>query len=155
MGNGTSSQRIRIGSLAELDGLVARHLTGAAPTTFWEDSHAFLHCDTFEEAVEALHDPYFQQFTPEERDPDTVLREVRVFRPYSSDVDEALTLIEMLSGSAVFSFRFTGGRWEAAFGEQPVVQGRTAPLAICLAALRVRGIEVELDLERRQEMVGK
>lgn len=135
-------------SFSELDRLIASHISGEVPKTYWEDSHAHLRCDTFEEAVEALHDPYFQQFTPEERSPKTVLREVKVYRPYSTDLKAAWELVEKLSASGALKVWIESGRWAAAFGEHPPEHGRSASLAICLAALRARGIEVELDLER-------
>ncbi len=136
-------------SLPELDSAIARHITGDVPKTYWEDSHAHLQCATFEEALEALHDPYFQQFTPAERDPSTVLREVKVYRPYSTDLEEAWALVEKLSGTGGMKVWLDGGGWAASFGDQPPVHGRPAALAICLAALRARGIEVELDLDPR------
>ena len=130
----------------ELDALVGRHLTGEQPKRHWEDSHSHLRCESFEEACEALRDPYFQQFTPEERRPDTILHEVEIFRPYSTSIDAAWEVVEALgSPGEALKIKRDKGRWAAAFGDRPAVLGGTAALAICLAALRAKGIEVEFS----------
>jgi hypothetical protein len=145
MGDANIMVRMNVGSLMELDALVGKHLTGEQPKRHWEDSYAHLHCESFEEACEALRDPYFQQFTPEERRPDTILHEVEIFPPYSTSIDAAWEVVESLGSSVeVLKIRRDKGRWAAAFGDRPAALATTAALAICLAALRVRGIEVEI-----------
>ena len=148
MGEVNTPVRIKVGSLMELDALVGKYLTGEQPKRHWEDSYAHLRCESFEEACEALRDPYFQQFTPEERRPDTILHEVEIFHPYSTSIDAAWEVVESL-GSAVelLKIKRDKGRWAAAFGERPAVLATSAALAICLAALRVRGIEIEIMSE--------
>lgn len=132
----------------ELDALIGKHLTGEQPKRHWEDSYAHLHCESFEEACEALRDPYFQQFTPEERRPDTILHEVEIFPPYSTSIDAAWEVVESLGSSIeMLKIKRDKGKWTAAFGDRPAVVAPTAALAICLAALRVRGMEVELVLD--------
>ena len=134
---------MKAGSFMELDALVGKHLTGEEPRRHWEDSYSHLRCESFEEACEALRDPYFQQFTPEERRPDTVLHEVEIFRPYSTSIDAAWEVVEALGTADTLKIRRDKGRWAASFGERPAVLAGTAAMAICLAALRARGIEVE------------
>ena len=147
MGNENTAEKMQITSLMELDALVGRHLTSEQPKRHWEDSYSHLRCESFEEACEALRDPYFQQFTPEERRPDTILHEVEIFRPYSTSIDAAWEVMEAL-GSTVEALKIKRDKagWAAAFGSRPAVIAPTAALAICLAALRVKGIEVDLAL---------
>ena len=148
MGEANTPVRMKVGSLMELDALVGKHLTGEQPKRHWEDSYAHLRCESFEEACEALRDPYFQQFTPEERRPDTILHEVEIFRPYSTSVDAAWDVVESLGSSAeMLKVKRDNGKWGAAFGDRPEVLAGTAALAICLAALRTRELEVELVLD--------
>jgi Phage ABA sandwich domain len=148
MGNDTHHDPISVHSLTELDALVGKHLTHETPRTQWEDSHANLRCDTLDQAMEELNDPYFRQFTPENSRPDTVLHEVEVFHNYSGSLEAAWALVERLSGkSDGLKIRRERARWVASFGNNPPVESRSVAVAICLAALRARGIEVELDLD--------
>ena len=127
--------------------MVGAHITSEAPRTHWEDSHAHLRCATFEEALEAMRDPYFQTGTPLERGPDTLLREVHVYREYTTNLELAWEVVEKLSPSkGPLHIRREGNRWTAAFGDQPAASAASAPLAICLAGLLVCGIAVELSV---------
>jgi hypothetical protein len=92
-----------------------------------------------------MRDPYFQSYSPLERNPDTILREVHVYREYSTNLELAWEIVERLSGQGALEIRREEGRWKASFGGQPAVSATSAPLAICLAGLRARGIEVELQ----------
>jgi hypothetical protein len=144
MGNETSTVRVRIESLAELDALVGRYVTGEKPQSHWEDSHAGLHFDTLEEALEALREPYFQQFIPEQDRGRTVLREIEEYRCYSTDLDLAWETVARLgSAKAPLMVWRESDAWHAAFGAVAGVGAETAPVAICLAGLRSRGIDVE------------
>jgi Phage ABA sandwich domain len=145
MGNEKSTELVRIEALAELDVLVARQITGEKPQSHWEDSHAGLHFDTLEEALEALREPYFQQFIPEGERGRTVLREIEEYRCYSTDLDLAWEAVARLgSAKAPLMVWRESDAWHAAFGGFEGVSGETAPIAICLAGLRARGIEVVL-----------
>ena len=80
------------------DALVGTHVTGEAPEIMWEDSHGHFQFETEAEARQAIADPYYQQFLPEVDWAKTVVRQVRIFRPYCSDpaaiwavVDKATT----------------------------------------------------------------
>ena len=122
---------------------------GKNPQTYWEDSHSFLRFDSIEEALNALADPYFQRCFPEGVRLDNELSEVFEFRSYSSDLSLAWEVVERLSGTVnTLRVRREKSRWVAAFGEGASVSASSAPVAICLAALRTRGIEVDFDLER-------
>ena len=100
-----------------------------------------------EEAIEAMRDPYFQQFVKREASIATVLTEVKEFRRYSSDITAAWEAVEALAARGeTFHARREGERWLIAFGRFEPLSARTAALAICLAALRARGVEVDCDV---------
>jgi hypothetical protein len=141
-------ERLRVASLKELDALVGKYLTNETPQVFWEEQQVCLRFDSIEEALEAMHDPYFQQFIPKDARPHSSLTEVHEFRAYSSDLNCAWEVIDQLStdGDAV-QIHKENGKWSASFGEHGKVVAHTAPVAICLAALLARGIDVELAME--------
>ncbi len=146
MRNETTTARVRVGTLRELDALVGKYLTGEPPQTYWEDSLSYLRFDSIEEALNALSDPYFQRCFPEGVRLDNELSEVFEFRAYSSDLSLAWEVVERLSGTVnTLRVRRERNKWVAAFGDGPAVSATAAPVAICLAALRTRGIEVEID----------
>lgn len=137
---------LRVESLGALDALVGRYITGEEPQVHWEDSHAHMRFESAEEALEALREPYFQQFIPASVRATTILREIQAFMPYSSDLEVAWQVVEKVAtprqGLRIWRDRQS---WCAAFGDYPPVSARTAPIAICLAALRVRGLEVAVS----------
>lgn len=148
MRNENSADWVKVDSLVALDALVGRYITGEEPQVHWEDSHVHMRFESAQEALEALREPYFQQFIPANLRATTVLREVQSFTPYSSSLDFAWDVVEKIAtprqGLRIWRDRKT---WCAAFGEYPAVSARTAPIAICLAALRMRGLEVALTEE--------
>src|ERR1700679_3876556 len=91
--------RMRIVSLKELDALVGVYLTKEAPVTYWEEQHACFRFESLEEAEDALNDPYFQHFLPQEKTRAAAFVEVKEFPRYSSDLSAAWALVERLSGS--------------------------------------------------------
>ncbi len=98
--------------------------------------------------MEALHDPYFQQFVVDGAPPTTVLMEVKEFRRYSTDLNAAWDLVERFSDrSEPLQVRCEGRRWVAAFGPRQATEAATAPIAICLAALRAKGVNVECEFD--------
>jgi len=145
MRNDTPVDWLRIESLSALDALVGRYITSETPAVHWEDSVAHMTFDTVEEGLEALREPYFQQFIPVEMRAETVLHEVQIFSPYSSDLGAAWRVVEALATPRL-PFRIWRDRvsWCGAFGELVPSIGSTPPLAICLAALRAKGLEVLL-----------
>jgi len=145
MGNEQNTGRVHVESLAELDALIGRYVTGEKPQSHWEDSHAGLQFDSLEEALEALREPYFQQFIPEIERAQAVLREVEEYRCYSADLAVAWEVVARLSGAKrPLRLWRDGDVWRAAFGNLDPVGAATAPIAICLAALRSRGVEIEM-----------
>jgi hypothetical protein len=145
----SATDRHRVGTLDELDALVGTYLTGETPQTHWEDSNTQFQFSSVEEALEALDDPFFQQFIPKEEGRSTVLTEVKQYRRYSSDLAVAWDAVERLSANGEpLQVHRDDSRWVAAFGKGPAVTGPSAPVAICLAALRARGIDVEIALEQ-------
>lgn len=145
MRNENAMDWLKVDSLGALDALVGRYITGEDPQVHWEDSHAHMKFDSAEEALEALREPYFQQFIPASVRTSTVLCEVQEFLPYSSNLATAWEVVAKVATPRQ-SLRIWRDRhsWCAAFGEFPAVSAATAPAAICLAALRVRGLEVAL-----------
>lgn len=144
----TKTERIRVACLKELDALVGKHVTKETPQTFWEEQQVCLRFDSLEEALEAMRDPFFQEFIPKDARPQSALTEVQEFRPYSSDLSVAWEVVEHLAGEIDdFHVRRVDGHWIAAFGNSPAADSRSAPVAICLAGLRAKGIEVDLVVE--------
>ncbi len=147
-----ASRSIRVRSLSELDAVVGKYLTGEIPRIHWTNSHTDFRFDSVEEAVEAVNDPFFSQFVHEGEYPTTVLTEVREFRRYSSELTIAWELVEHLShGLEPLLIRREGDGWEGAFGNRDFISAPTAPLVICLAALRTRGVEVDCHLPISEE----
>jgi hypothetical protein len=104
-----------------------------------------LRFDSIEEALEAMRDPYFQEFIPKDSRSHSSLTEVQEFPAYSSDLSLAWEVVAQMSGNTDgFRVRREDGLWLAAFGERPPSVSSSATVAICLAALLARGIEVEL-----------
>jgi hypothetical protein len=142
--------RLRVASLKELDALVGKYLVKETPQVFWEEEHACMRFDSIEEALEAMRDPYFQLFIPEEARPHTALKEVQEFRAYSSELTLAWEVVERISPQLEpMHVRCENGLWSAAFGDRPECSSRSAPVAICLAALRAHGMDVDLSAERK------
>lgn len=137
---------VRVECLDEIDSLVGRYITGEEPEIHWEDSHAHMRFDSAEEALDAMREPYFQQFIPASVRAETVLKEVQEFSPYCSDLAMAWQVVEKLANpKQPMRLWQERGSWCAAFGEFLPVTAQTAPLAICLAALRLRGLEIALN----------
>lgn len=154
--NDSITAQVRIATLRELDALVGKYLTGDAPKTFWEDSHSYLRFDSIEEALSTLGDPYFQRCFPDGVRLDNELSEVFEFRAYSSDMTLAWEVVERLTGvDHPMVMRREKGRWVASFGDGPSARARSAPVAICLAALLARGIAVDFVPDRgRPNLIG-
>jgi hypothetical protein len=136
---------LRINSLIDLDGLIGEHVTGETPETHWEDSNSLFRFDTEEEASEAIRNPYYQLFVPDVDWTDAQILRVQHYRPYSSDISAAWEVVEQLSEARPLQLRREQQQWLAAFGTAEPVSAPSAAIAICLAALRIRGIEVDLD----------
>lgn len=145
-------QSVCIRSLPELDALVGKYLTGETPRVQWVNTKTEFRFDSVEEAVESMDDPFFQQLTQYEEPATTVLMEVREFRAYSSELAIAWELVAHLTHKIEpLLMRRTGENWEGAFGNREFITAPTAPVAICLAALRSRGVEVECQFEPQEE----
>jgi len=136
-------ERVRVATLRDLDALIGTRLTQETPVTHWEDSRTHFQFASIEEAIEALHDPYYSQFGPSSS---AVFVEVKEYRRYTADLDAAWDVVESLSQQTkpLVVLR-RGSIWSAAFGDGPAIEAPTAPLAICVAALHARGIEVEFE----------
>lgn len=154
--NDSVAAQVRISNLRELDALVGKYLTGDQPKVFWEDSHSYLRFESLEEALDTLGDPYFQRCFPDGVRLDNELSEVFEFRAYSSDMTLAWEVVERLTGvDHPMVMRREKGRWVASFGDGPSARARSAPVAICLAALQARGIAVDFAPERtRSSRIG-
>ena len=140
-----SSERLRIRSLRELDALIGEQLTGEVPRKHWENARNHLRFPSLEDALDALEEPLFLALVPDEAEAKPALiREVKEFRTYSSDLNNAWNVVECVD--APLLMRREAERWRAAFGETSAF-GRTAAIAICIAGLRAHGIELEYDID--------
>ena len=139
---------VRITRLSQLDELVGRYVTGISPETCWEDSNALFRFDSEAEARAAIHDSYYQRFSPEIDWTQTEVRCMESYPAYSSNLEEAWRVVESLSDAAhPLQMRKDGAEWVAAFGKLGTASGSTVPIALCLAGLRARGIEAVLELD--------
>ncbi len=155
MRNEAAHLKLRVTSLKELDALVGKYLTKETPQVFWEEEHACLRFESIEEALEAMRDPYFQLFIPEDARANTALKEVQEFRAYSSDLALAWEVVERISPQLEpLHIRCVGSVWYAAFGSQPESSSSSAPVAICLAALRAYGMDVDFCGEQASTQGG-
>lgn len=145
MRNVSQQERVRIQRLKQLDALVAQHVTGEEPERHWEDEGRNFRFSSLEEALEAMHDPELADYMPPSTSGTVVVNEVTDYPPYSSELVAAWRLVGCFHST--LHIREGRGGWVAAFGVGLEVSAQTAPLAICLAALRARGVEVEFDAQ--------
>src|SRR5262245_52206302 len=97
MRNDELFEKVRIASLRDLDALIGTRVTQETPHTHWEDTRTHFQFSSVEEAIEALHDPYFQQFGPSSS---AVFTEVKEFRRYTRDLSAAWDVVESISQQA-------------------------------------------------------
>ncbi len=135
--------RARIASLNGLDELIGRHVLGESPEVHWEDSHSLFRFDSEREAKEAISDAYYQLFLPEADWTSADVQKVQVFKPYSSDAKASWDVVEFMAKEKPFHLHYNDGSWTASFGDRAKMSSKSALIAICLAALRAKGIEVE------------
>ena len=120
------------------------------------DSHGHFQFETEDEAKAAVNDPYYQQFLPVVDWSQTVIEEVQVYRPYCSDSAAVWQLVGQASEKhGPLSIARKQGRWWAAFGRSAKKDARTAPVAICLAALEAAGFRIEIDHDRVDSELGR
>ena len=138
-------ERVQIGSLKELDALIGERVTKETPRTHWEDANTHFQFGSIEEALDALRDPFFREALPQANATPTMLTEIKEFRRYSSDLNIAWDVVDQVSAALDIPLlmRRERERWLAAFGSEHVAAARTPTLAICVAALRAKGVEVE------------
>lgn len=147
---------VPVHSVATLESLVGSHIVGEVPEVYWADSHGHFQFETEDEARAAVGDPYYQQFLPLVDWSKTVIEEVRVYRPYCSDAAAVWCLVERATDMhGPLSIARKAGRWWAAFGRSAKRDARTAPVAICLAALEAAGFKVEIDQDRIDSELGR
>jgi hypothetical protein len=135
--------KYRLRELADLDELTATHITEEGPKVYWEDTHARFRFETLNEALEAMRDPLIQGFLPGERLASAVIEEVREFPPYSACFVTAWKIIEKFA-DLPFSLDRKSELWVARFGEYQSPAVISPTVAICIAGLRVKGIDVHL-----------
>jgi hypothetical protein len=135
------SGRILVASLPQLDALVGEHVTGDAPEVAWQDSYGLFRFATRSEAEEAISNSYYHMFRPDLDWESATVEEVRHYPTYSSDLMAAWDIVERLGAeSGQMEIRRQGDFWRAAFSGTEAFAG-TPAMAICLAALRSRGID--------------
>lgn len=137
----------RIASLEQLDALVGRYVMDDRPTVYWEHTHSHWRFDNLEDALDALNDPFFAELVPETKRASLSVAEIREYPPYCADLLSTIKVVERLANDCrPLTISSCSTRWVAAFGADDQVEAPSASVAICIAALRARGIEVELTL---------
>jgi hypothetical protein len=126
----------------ELDALVGRYITCETPRTYWQDALAFFRFDSLDEAVRVLQQPCYQSFITQLEWETSAVRMVETYRRYSTDANAAWEVVERLSVSPNFALKLTREDrcWRASFHPDSEAEHEIATVAICLAALRARGI---------------
>jgi len=140
---------LRIASAMALDELVGQHVMREDPSVHWQDVHGVFSFASELEARQALQDPYYQRFLPDVDWSQTVIQEVKTYRPYASDLSSTWLAVERLVPTCgEIRISRDAGRWSASFGERNGAISRSICIAICLAALEAAGCHVEVDGER-------
>ncbi len=138
---GSGQGRIRVASLSQLDALVAEHVTGDQPQIAYQDSHGLFRFGTRSEAEEAISNSYYRLFRPDLDWESATIREVRLFPPYSTDLMCAWEVVEIFNAEEQpTEIRRQGEYWRAALAGAEAF-GPTPAMAICLAALRSKGVD--------------
>jgi hypothetical protein len=120
---------------------VGEHVTGDEPQIAWQDSYGLFRFGSRAEAEEAITNSYYRLFRPDLDWDSATIQEIRLFPPYSSDLMAAWEVVERLgSASRQTEIRRQGDAWRAAFSGTEAFAA-TPALAICLAALRSKGID--------------
>ncbi len=129
-------------ALHGLDELVGRFVTFERPEVHWEDPGGNFRFDSVEEAMEALHDPHFGQHLRQGKGGAPVLlKEVEEFPCYSGDIATAWEAVARFDRA--LHVRHAEGKWLVAFDGTEPIAAASAPVAICCAALRAKGIEID------------
>lgn len=150
------SNQIRIASVAELDALIGVHVTGETPEVMWEDSHGHFQFETEAEALIAIADPYYQQFLPDVDWSMTVVRQVRIYRRYSSDPFVLWSVVEKATAAhGVLQVWREMGLWCATFGSNPSATARNPAVAICLAALHACKLKFDVNQDRIDSQINQ
>lgn len=147
---------MQVSTLIALDALVSRHVMGNSPKIVWEDTYTNVRFDNLPEALEAMRDPLYSAFVPEQDRSNGSLKEVYEFPTYTSDLPNALKVVEHLSGEdKPLSLVWDVNKWRASFaGEFGAAEAEAAPVAICLAALRCRGIDVRYEADDALDLLA-
>jgi len=130
-----------VASLPQLDALVGEHVTGDSPEVAWQDCYGLFRFASRDEAEEAIHNSYYRLFRPDLDWDSATVQEIRHYPPYSTDLMAAWEIVERLGAeTGQTEIRRQGDFWRAAFSGTEAFAG-TPAMAICLAALRSRGID--------------
>jgi len=146
---------VRVASLHQLDALVGEHVTRDAPHVAWQDSYGLFQFTSQAEAEEAISNSYYRLFRPDLDWETATVEEVRRYPAYSTDLNAAWEVVERLSTESRHTeIRRQGEFWRAALSGAEAFAS-TPTLAICLAALRARGIDpVFCDALLDEEITG-
>lgn len=152
--SGQTGELFRVKELTDLDALVGRHITGETPRAHWVDSRAFLRFDSRDEAIEAIRHPNYRRFVSDADWKTGAVKKVETFRPYSTDLTAAWEIVETLANSKDFALHLyqEDELWVARFDDTSEAWHRSAPVAICLAALRAQGISVVLEADAARQV---
>ena len=145
----------RVTTLAELDALVGEHIAMETPEVHWEDSHGTFQFDTEAQAQNAIRDPYYQNFLPDVDWTATRVRQVRIYRPCTTDPVPFWRMVATASEHyGTLALTRERGQWCASFGRGTESRAHSAQIAVCLAALSAKGVKVDLDHSRIERQLG-
>jgi len=138
---GFNTGRVRVASLSQLDALVGEQVTGDPPEVAWQDSYGLFRFTSRDEAEEAIQNSYYRLFRPDLDWESASVEEIRIYPSYSTNLLAAWEVVEQLGAeSGQTEIRRQGDFWRAAFSGAEAFAA-TPSLAICLAALRSKGID--------------
>lgn len=145
----------KVATLAELDALVGEHVVMETPELHWEDSHGTFQFETEAEARNAIHDPYYQNFLPDVDWAETIVRQVRTYRAYATDIVAFWRMVAAVSEShGALKLTRDCGQWCAGFGKGTECRAHSPQIAVCLAALKAQGLKVDVDHARIERQLG-
>ena len=138
---GSKTGRMRVAALSQIDALIGEYVTGDPPEVAWQDSYGLFRFSSRDEAEEAISNSYYRLFRPDLDWESATIEEIRRFPAYSTNLMSAWEIVDLLGAeSRQIEIRRQGDSWRAAFSSSEAF-APTPSLAICLAALRARGID--------------
>ena len=138
---GSKSGRIRVAAMSHFDALVGEYVTGDPPEVAWQDSYGLFRFTSRAEAEEAIHNSYYRLFRPDLDWDMATIEEIRHLPPLFQRPDGRVGSGRAPRRRVPPDGDSPPGRLLARRFFRRGSFRRTPALAICLAALRARGID--------------